>query len=252
MSEVNYDDYSIMNMEPSIIPTYFPGLRLWQYDVSKRSKRWRKSSDESEDGSEGVVAGEESSGEEDEDSIRFEKRKTRNDSDPLLRHVDPQSPSRFQSYLTPLGYTQYFLPLPLVNANSGYGPGRAGAALLKKHGEKGQRPPAQWEIEYTTFTSKNLARSLLGLEDQPAAIPTHLLPPSVHQLVRKYGVRGGKGALASLEKVLKGKENLISYELENLTIPEWLKLGKQLGGSEVHWKVYLKRMFVSTGIERSW
>ena len=239
-----YDDYTIINMEPTIIPTYFPAVRLWNYDISgKKGDRWRQTVDDldkidGEEEVEGVIGDETNS-----------KRKGNHDHHPSHRHTSPHSPSRTRSYLTPLGYVQYYLPLFNANANSGYGPGPHGAALLAKRGEKGHRPPATWEIEYTTYTAKGLARSLLGLAGQPSAIPLRLLSVEVYQAVRNHGVKGGVDALA---KILQTKENLISYELEDLTIPSWLKLGRELGRSEQRWKLYLKRMFVSTGIERSW
>ena len=252
---VDYDDYTIINMEPSIIPTYFPGFRLWQYDISKKDegRRWRQivgdeldQEDEGEDAS--IEGAQRSTG-----FLRFSKRTPPNtDLSHLTRHTSPHSPSRTKSYLTPLGYTQYYLPLPLVNENSGYGPGPHGAALLKKRGEHGIRPTAGWEIEYTTYSAKNLARSLLGRSDQPPSIPIQMLPEGIAEVVRKYRTRSGEGGIDSLRKVLRGTLNLVSYELEDLTIPSWLELGRTLGRSEVHWKLYLKRMFVSTGIERSW
>lgn len=254
---VDHNDYTIINMEPSIIPTYFPGFRLWQYDVShkEKGKKWRQiDGDEERDEEEGKdYLLEEAQG--DVSTLRFSQR-TSSPAHPTdlsyrHRHTSPHSPSRRRSVLTPLGYTQYYLPLPLVNENSGYGPGSHGAALLKKHGEHGVRPTAGWEIEYTTYTAENLARSLLGKSDQPPAIPLGMLPSGIAEVVRKYRTRSGEG-VEGLRKVLEGRLNLVSYEMEDLTIGSWLRLGKTLGRSETHWKLYLKRMFVSTGIERSW
>lgn len=342
--KTNLSDYHIVNVNPSVIPTYLPAVRIWQYNITASEARHpplvrlnvtgieervyeREGKDDERDDEEDGAdeEGEDSDNEDDEDEDEKDEEQEELDdarralappsppgaiaslpsvarrlfsllpslplSTSLLRrsfsdavhrvtkrkqhkkpkkgkkkhkkkkkhpariprYFDPTSPSCQNGFLSPLGYTQYYINLVETNRNSGYGPGAKGRKLLEARGEKGERPPPVWEIEYTSFNATKLARGLLNLADQPAAIPVQLLPVSIAAVVSSVREEDERDQEAKVEKVARliRKEGLTPYELDDLTVGSWLKLARKLGKSKkaAAWKGYVLRMFVSSGEE---
>jgi hypothetical protein len=67
-SKIDFDAYTIVNVNPSIIPTYLPGIRIYGYNVTfeagsryvGEAKRWEIEDDEDEWGDADYVESEES------------------------------------------------------------------------------------------------------------------------------------------------------------------------------------------------
>ena len=120
--------YSIVNVAPSIVPTYNPSMRIYSYNASYAS-RFRQ----------GAAAGGEVADVADDWSVLdtlaqlplglFKKRRRHRKTQPP-RHTSPDSPIRSNRFLTPLGYTQLYIDLPVANL----------------------RPevPPEWQVEYET------------------------------------------------------------------------------------------------------
>lgn len=140
------------------------------------------------------------------------KKKKKQKQPTLPRHTSPDSPSRSNKFLTPLGYTQFYLSLDEHNENDGWGPD--GAELKKA------RPLPQFEVEYTTMSEAELGK--LASEVQEAG----------RQLLRPDGS-------------LKRDPALTPYQLPDLTIGSWLKLARMVTESKSAWKEYEKRIYVS-------
>lgn len=173
----------------SVIPTYLPGYRLWSYNVSDYEDTYRASlfgpTLNSQLGEEELDfnANETDSPLKTYDTLAFltqqildfktsnevtpldldalkkkkkkhkKKHKKKKPSPSLPRHTSPDSPSRTNRFLTPLGYVQYYLPLDLPNMNDGWGPD---AASFKSN----HRPWPEWQIEYSTLDESRLHRVL--------------------------------------------------------------------------------------------
>lgn len=261
--ESNEDDFHVIHVNPSVIPTYLPAFRVWEYNTTVES-RWRQPPDGSllwaNDTSDGSILGAEVAEDDPEDDEECEeeetllatsaaptliqrfvngitpgflsspppppglvrkrhgrkhkgrhgKKRRRNQPSypPLARHASPDSPSRRNTYLTPLAYTQYMMQLDDFNAWDGYGSREA----WEKGGERA-RPT--WQIEYSTKRAEELV-------DEGASTSTV-------QDVRDSGVA--------------------PYEMEDLTIGKWLALARRLAGDDRAWKAYRRRMFVSSGAD---
>lgn len=267
-------DFNVVHINPSVIPTYLPAFRIWEYNTTVEGK-WRQPSgldmaragNETEDFKWGTE--EEEEVDEDDDApisnlssflehhlpfflsrpilsllaptsgsspsepiTPLRKKKKRPTYPPLPRYSSKHSPSRSNAFLTPLGYTQYFLHLDEFNAHEGYG----SAARLQKGGE---RPRPEWVVEYTTRPAVEVAERLMGAFDAEEEGELGLWPKEVVK-----AVRDGKG----LKEVIKRlrDEDVTPYEMEDLTLRRWLNLARQIAKGGREWKDYRKRMFVSS------
>lgn len=287
--KINYDDYAIVNVEPSVIPTYLPTLRLWQYNITKPSAGvWKQdlrhsSSDMYDSDQDDNCADDDEEEEEQCDIVkpllpasvsylfsflpspptivstfldtfysstitarRRKKKKgggkkRKKPTPPSIpRHADPNSPSRTNTYLSPLGYTQFYLNLVTANENDGHGPSKEGIERAKNG--SAHRLPPKWEIEYTTFDATTLATGLLVEGSKGSPIPTTLLPSFVKHLKANERV---EEKVTVLEAILK-KKGLVPFGMKDLTIPSFLDLARRLGKSEKAWQEYRRFMYVST------
>lgn len=294
-------DFSVVHVNPSVIPTYLPAVRVWQYNTSVET-RWRQPVDAEVwrvNGSRAEVSEEEEDwdedGEEEEDddeedahlspsrlptflaplaapislasstllslllpthpltthlssylsSLSNSKKKKKKKKHPraprLPRHFSPLSPSMTNRFLTPLGYTQFYLELDEANRNAGHGRFAFPPSSL--------RPPLPpWEVEYLTFDAEVMARGLLGLGPQEGAVPAGTMSEAISALVREE--RDGETVgerVARVRDALEG-ERLCPYGAKDLTVGSWVKEARKLGKSRKKWKAFVRRMFVGSGV----
>lgn len=152
--KIKYEDYAIAHTSPSIVPTFLPSVRVWHYNVSNPDDAYLPSiaaASEADITVEGLwtrlldraMQTWESLTADGFDRIfaiditrrkrgRKHRKKKKKPVPRLIRHFSPFSPSRTNRYLTPLGYTQYYLPL-----------------------EVKQDSPT-WSIEYVTYPTNKL------------------------------------------------------------------------------------------------
>lgn len=153
--KLRLEDYVIAHTSPSVIPTYLPSVRVWHYNVtdeddtylpgphalvdSPRSSLWWKTR--------AAVAPYfgrldiERLVDTDLDIFRRKRkgrkhrRKKKKPVQRLPRYASADSPARRNRYLTPLGYTQYYLPI-----------------------DRYQEP--NWTLEYITYPEKRMQHFL--------------------------------------------------------------------------------------------
>ncbi|KAM0790028.1 hypothetical protein ACM66B_005357 [Microbotryomycetes sp. NB124-2] len=263
-NKAKVQDFSVVNVNPSVIPTYLPAFRIWEYNTSVEA-RWRQPQDwETAVDVDGTTA---------ESAVwsivyrlwdmvaapnwlanlttnnftksilkrrKKHKKKKKYPSYPRLeRHYNSSSPSQRNAYLTPLGYTQYMLDLERANEFDGYGSSEA-----KEGG--GTRPLPEWQVEYTTLYAEEVAGRLvdehLASLDAQVSHRHRAWPPAVRQLVHNGS------SVNEIADALR-REDVTPYEMNDLTFTSWLALGHKLGKQDKAWKGYRKRMFVSSGAD---
>ncbi|KAK9896712.1 hypothetical protein P389DRAFT_83164 [Cystobasidium minutum MCA 4210] len=156
--KLKYEDYAISHTSPSIVPTFLPSIRVWHYNVTNPDDAympsisaaapntfdeeglWRRIVERTVETWESLSANFLDHLDIIDISRRKKGRKHRKKKKKpvprLPRHFSPSSPNRMNRYLTPLGYTQYYLP-------------------LHTHQES-----PEWTIEYVTYPT-NKAKTFL-------------------------------------------------------------------------------------------
>ncbi|BGO93180.1 hypothetical protein NBRC10512_007569 [Rhodotorula toruloides] len=254
-------DYAPVYVSPSVIPTYLPGVRVWEYNATDEGgEMWRKIREEQDADLE-----EDGEGESWLDRVRTwvgrrgkkgrrggkgkgrSKRPPRNPDRPPRppRHSSPHAPTRKNTYLTPLSYTQYYLSLEaLEEAN-------AAAAERARGNETDQLEPPKWELMYTTLSTTELARRLSDESTRDPLFPSSLLPPPIRTLLsspstpsRTHRLRRMLHSLnlTPYDGVLSSGEGLTVKAL--LRVARWVTEGKK-GGKR--WEAFRWRMGVGSG-----
>lgn len=251
--KIKQKDYAVVNVAPSIVPAYLPAARVFSYnisgvtldpDVSLRSPLAKLPQDEDDD--------EEFDDEEEDDTavvlefdeeVYLKKKKGKkggkkkkndckrpeNEDKPHCvfkrkpRYSSPQSPSRMNTGLSLLGFTQFYLP-DIENSHE----------------------PPEFKIEYSTFHAKKLAPPSLSGEQpsQPPPVPYHMLPG--YDPVLESGGKSDDSSEAE-SKLWKELKGITPFPLKDLTIKRWIDLGRELGSNKDAWNKFTDLMFVSSG-----
>ncbi|CAE6455463.1 unnamed protein product [Rhizoctonia solani] len=145
--KVDYDDYFIVNIGPSVIPEYTPSVRVFSYNITGAGS--------AEPFLITNVGGSQGSEELNASKIDCTKKENKNKKKCVFkkpRHASKRSPSRKNTLWSPTGYAQFYVP--------------ESSWANKTH-------PPQYELEYVTY-------SLSALRDTNVTIiPEHLLPPEL-------------------------------------------------------------------------
>ncbi|QRW01817.1 PPN1-vacuolar endopolyphosphatase-like protein [Ceratobasidium sp. AG-Ba] len=144
--KLDYDDYFVVNIGPSVIPEYTPSVRIFTYNVT--------------DGGSSSINGNEDDSldlrEMNAPKIDCSKKKNKNKKQCVFkkpRHASKHSPSRTNKLWSPTGYSQFFIsPGNWAKANASHAP--------------------EYELEYVTY-------SLETLRSNSSLVPEHLLPPEL-------------------------------------------------------------------------
>ncbi|WVF68665.1 hypothetical protein IAT40_003436 [Kwoniella sp. CBS 6097] len=307
--DIKLKDYIAVNVAASVIPTYLPGVRVFSYNITGLDED-RVNDDVFFRQSPGSTVLEEDDGEGDEDEDRDRDRDSneeyfvkgdigtdmKKDRRPGHRHGRPKSdcsrpenedkphcvfkhkpryynknsPSRSNKPLSPLGYTQFYLP---------------------KVNKQTEEVP-EWFVEYTTFERDVLYPSSkeqegghrrndngsdieneMGEWGQPYPIPLHLLPaydpilfeqhgqpqPQEVELESKSDMNGEQASSRTNKK--KGNDDdddedkkskrkkferaikkITPYRMSDLTIPNYVKLSRKLVAREKMWEKFSQLM----------
>lgn len=244
VTDLKYKDYAVMNVGPSVIPTYIPSARIFSYNITGVTL-------EADSQVMFINLPPDEEDEEDLAEIEITKKdckKPENEDKPRCafknkpRYSSPESPSRSNKPLSALGYTQFFLPTI----------------------EKQNKQPA-YQIEYSTFKPKSLLpEALSGVPlTQPPPVPYHLLPgydPSIERLSPEdlssldddesadslvKGKKGKKGDPKA--KFLKEIKRITPWKMNDLTIKSYVKFARTLMEDKKKWKKFVHFMFVSSG-----
>ncbi|KAL7424914.1 Endopolyphosphatase [Cryptotrichosporon argae] len=247
-------DYAVMNVAPSVIPTYLPGVRIYSYNISGVG----------DDGGDDLDAagldelkkkrnrGHRHDKPKDDCALPGNADKPHCEFRHKPRYYNKTSPSRHNRALSPLGYAQFYLP-----------------AL-----DKQSRTPPAWQVEYTTYKLKALVPSNLTGEHgaQPLPVPPHLLPgfePGVFGdaaagdwawLDEAEAEDEGEGAdadvdaddgcndgtVARKDKLKKELRRITPWHMNDLTIPSYVHLARKLVAEKKLWSKFQEYMFVSS------
>lgn len=237
-SALHHDDYVIINVGPSVIPTYYPSFRIFQYNITDYLGPKVTDDQQFTQESWNDLAVEDTEPEEDDGPIPPKnawpihstgKRRhghrhpgSINCSDPENeekracrpwgpRHASPSSPSRTNTLWSLLGYAQFYLP-DIAKGNETYKP--------------------KFKLEYTTFpisslhppNDTTLARTWIP------PIPKHLLPHSLRNMSRT-------------------KSKYTPYRMTDLTIPSYITLARKLAKNHKLWKRFVDFMYMGAGEE---
>lgn len=201
--------YHVSLISPSIVPNYFPTIRIYEYNISGLEDNAVWSSSHEPMSHETVLDADEDWNDElrkrEVETERRKKgkkgRKGKKPKDPNLVVPDPPSkssppgPAYSPQPLTLLGYTQYFANLTYLNndvTQDDASSERWRDGINKDKNPKTKRPhprPFEFEVEYSTFTDK-----LFKLTD--------LTVRSYVKLARRIGQKHvkGKGMFEGLER----------------------------------------------------
>lgn len=268
-------DYAPVHVNPSVIPTYLPSVRVWEYNTTRsaRDETMARSRSEQDyypgcNGSEveldffarwmpflrrehktrpATVC----------HSVRLQQQQSRPD-----RHSSPHAPGRTNTYLTPLAYTQYHIPRhELERAN------KAARQVLLKQGNASspEVESPRWSVEYTTLSTSEAANRLLATTPSRANRGDRLAPSSRHgDPVLKpallplplQNLLATPPSAAKFHRVrrLLHRLDLTPYNgvisaQEGLTVGAWIKMARWVSekGQEDRWKSFRHRMGVGSG-----
>ncbi|CAE6533008.1 unnamed protein product [Rhizoctonia solani] len=145
--KVDYDDYFVLNIGPSVIPEYTPSVRVFTYNIT--------GIDSAEPSPIANVDRSLDSEELNTSKIDCTKKEHKNKKKCVFkkpRHANKRSPSRRNTLWSPTGYAQFYI------SESSW--------ANKTH-------PPQYELEYATYSLSTLR------EANASIIPEHLLPPEL-------------------------------------------------------------------------
>ena len=200
-------DYAVLNVAPSIIPTYYPGVRIFQYNITglddESEERELLKKKKKKKGGRHHRHGEPK----DDCDLPENEDKPHCAFKHLPRYYDKNSPSRRNGPLTPLGYTQFYLPDIDTRSKS----------------------PPKWKIEYSTFTMDKLVPNTTETK-QPPPVPLHFLP----------GHQDEEGV--DTAKAKKKLNKLTPFKMEDLTIGSYVTLAKRLAKQDKPWDTFRKFM----------
>lgn len=254
------DRYAVVNVAPSVVPTYQPAIRVWTYNVSEASVQAEPTCDK-------------------DAASRFRSAVRRLQlplvPDRWLRapcmDAAERAPIRSNRFLSPLAYTQFFVRLPRANKHGGYGPGKKGKASKEKGGA---RPPLHWEVEYTTATRERFLEAAVGEGIRPLLFPKELAPEGLANITTAEipfllaeadreddepeddaeeddpeddKSHNGAAGVSVVKK--KGKrrrwKKLVPWQMEELTLGSWIELARRLGKGKKAWSTFRRFMVVS-------
>ncbi|GMK57666.1 hypothetical protein CspeluHIS016_0405000 [Cutaneotrichosporon spelunceum] len=241
-AEIKYKDYAVINVAPSIIPTYQPAARIYSYNISgvtlDSGVRLQVEHPTPDDPMDAMWKAKKGSCKKPENMYKPHcSLKSR------PRYASPDSPSRSNRPFTTLGYTQFYIP---------------DLDQLKK-----PKTPPEWEIEYTTFPASSLLPESLtnGIRKygQPPPVPYHLLPafdPDIVDVMTAEEValldaegdlpRGSILAESKKEEFFRAIKRITPWKLKDLTIKNYVKFARRLASDKKAFKKFILYMFVSS------
>lgn len=224
----NLDYYSVFFVAPSVVPTYLPSVRVWTYNTTlPRDGRPAAliQRDIPLESSESLLEAMEEDaetelGEEEEEDAgqplhptkrshrRRHRKRKHHKKKKLPRYASPDSPSRRNTYLSMLGYSQWILDIDAANTEY--------EKVRRKQGKKeAEKLELEYKLEYTTYEPRTLWTEFLDddkdedesaqdVEERHVPVPKKLLrnelerlgtkPPS-YALVRHVDVKDASSQL---------------------------------------------------------
>ncbi|SPO22839.1 related to PPN1 - vacuolar endopolyphosphatase [Ustilago trichophora] len=305
----NEDYYSVFYIAPSIIPTYYPSIRLWTYNTTEEARYTSSlastfsaatsaSTPASFESSDDDEIEEEEDEEDDDERSPFEvlsrhhhrpappkkrkgKKHKKKKRRALPRHASPLSPSRTNTYLSLLGYSQWVMDIDEQNeaVEKILHPEKLLPASppldeedkekkkkkKKKHDkhddeeQKKRRKQAEeasvsYRLEYATYPP-----DVLWAEYSPSPSTSQQRGPVPKTLLEQELKRAGlshpytaKVEDAEVEgsgkrKLAKPLRKFTDYSLESATVGEMMDLARKLMVDKKLWKRFKKRIYSESG-----
>jgi endopolyphosphatase len=215
--EVNEDDYVVINVSPSVVPTLQPSFRIYSYNVSgTKYIRTR----------EGGNRTRHTPGECKKERYKHSWKCKLDEG----WHSDPESPSRSNKLWTPLGYAQVQPPADratvgrLIDASKFFFYPSCQYYLPALHLANETEPPG-FELEYVTYPPCFLdPEGDVGNDGFQHPVPLRSL--------RLLAIRGSKRP---------------RYDLTDMTISSWIGLAQRLGHGEKGLRKVFKRYLMVKG-----
>ncbi|ORY34959.1 Metallo-dependent phosphatase-like protein [Naematelia encephala] len=223
-TKLKLKDYAVMNVAPSVIPTYLPGVRVYTYNITGVTRDLLETDLDSMKRKHGHR----------HDKPKDDCSKPANEDKPHCtfkhkpRHYDRNSPSRHNQPLTPLGYTQFYMPD--IDSQS--------------------KSPPKWVIEYTTFKIPALLPKTLDSNDtieQPPPVPLHLLPEYQPDIL--VDEEEGSVDPEKKKKFKKALRRITPWKMKDLTINSYVKLARKLVAEKKMWSKFQDLMYVSSDLK---
>lgn len=265
-TEMEY--YGVFFEAPSVVPMYRPSVRVWTYNTTLDFRAAVAESDadlaalldyvgfdscdESDRSQECEWVGEDEEVEvlkRQGRRHRRPKRKHRRSHARLPRYASSLSPSRSNTFLSLLGYSQWVLPLNEVNEAYDHvyeTQGLSAASMLRPN----------YTLEYTTYDAPTLWHPYVDLSIQSSFPPPrhHELPSQHHVPVPKTILDGilQQNRLSSpfqcqksVCKMAQPLKIFTTYGLPDMTLRPMLDLARRLVLDKKMWKTYVNRMYTS-------
>lgn len=302
----NEDFYSIFFIAPSIIPTYYPSIRLWTYNISENARYTGDSSNISTLSSPINTSSslpqdnlEETEGDKETEAQpiiplsrhhhrptppkkrKGKKHKKKRRKHKLPRHVSPTSPSRSNTYLSLLGYSQWVMDIEEQNnaiesilhphrddkaQNTGMGEEKKKKHKdddeeKKKRKHEAEKQEVEYRLEYATYPSDVLWQEFTptdtgekGGKGGPVPVPKALLEKELKRAGLKQPYTTSEVDAEGIEEQKKGKKKLAKplrkltdYELNSITIGEMMDLARRLVVDKKLWKRFVGRIYSESG-----
>ncbi|PWN41254.1 hypothetical protein IE81DRAFT_292165 [Ceraceosorus guamensis] len=208
-ARTDLDLYHAFFAAPSIVPTFWPAVRVWTYNVTRarhgslqnlssternledvggqlvelRSAQTMGAESEADELAETDMFGARHEGASPHTAKRKHRRKKHRKHKNLPRHVSPSSPSRSNGRFSLLGYSQWICDLDAANGRE--------ADIDAMHWERASRKKSdglQFYLEYATYQPETLWAELLQQGDSSALerghipVPKHLLQAELKRL----------------------------------------------------------------------
>ncbi|KAI9632969.1 Metallo-dependent phosphatase-like protein [Dioszegia hungarica] len=211
-NKLKVKDYAVMNVAPSVIPTYMPAVRVYSYNITNITRYPDSVNLDSNLAALGRKHGHRHGRKKPKlhckDPINRDKPHCRFKTRP--RYYNKTSPSRSNVPLSALGYTQFYLP--------------------GVDGPKNVTP--EWQIEYSTFKPDRL---IAAEEGQPGPVPVHLLPQYDEGV---FAALEASGEGERVRKFKQGLKRITPWRMKDLTIGSYVKLARKLVAEKKMWKQF--------------
>ncbi|UZJ56182.1 hypothetical protein CBS101457_005502 [Exobasidium rhododendri] len=273
--KTNSDAFSAFFVSPSVVPTYFPTVRVWTYNATRPSRdktielrharagppqphtyapliekddpRLFESDSTSHVARNDTVLPSTLNRNHVQSNRKRKRKHKKHAGGP--RFTSPDSPSRKNTYLTLLGYSQWVLDLDQHNKK------------YRKEEEKGEEHSGlSYQLEYTTYVPTTLWSEYLGTRGKDEAhvpIPKQLLdrelsrlkapPPSLTSpswFLRPF-VKAVKRRKSEVH-LPKKLRHLTSYSISYFTVDHLLEWARELAGNDKMWKIFARRIYTES------
>ncbi len=248
------DLYSVFFIAPSIIPTYYPSIRLWTYNTTEGARYTASTTTTTQDDGIDEVDEEDDDVDLDEEDEAIVDVRSRHHHRPVppkkrrgkkgkkrrrARHASAASPSRTNTYLSLLGYSQWVMDIDAQND--------AIERILKQHGDDEKRRKhaeavdVDYRLEYATYPASVLWADFAPSSGYtgPAAVPKALL--------QKELARAGVEEPWSKGKLAKPLRRMSEYALESVSVRTMMDLARRLMVDKKLWRRFVRRIYSESG-----